>query len=1622
MKARKNRSRLSHRPALSSIAVAATLLAGGAQAAETNVFGTPIPPATVEGYTTVGSAQANINAVNAAISNATGGTIVDGNGAPVTGSTLQTSDNLIRAGATGNTFTNTIDLAATPETAGAGTGAASLGLSANTNGLDENDVPVSGNVTSSVTGSSVSASAGHFEDGNATVTGNTISASTQVNSGSTLLAGKVDGGQTSFNTPGSVTLGTAAAPLSTATGGIVATSVQRSDETADLSGYGSSARVDDNAITLTLTHPGTQTIEAGPVLADNGISATLKGNTARTTIDLQSGATPAFQGSAVLSNLQERNGGASAALAIDSYVGANIYSDDDGIVTLQGALSVSGNSIASAATGNEALGANGAAGNRILVGDQLSVTGASGAGTPQNSAAHNSGTLSSSVSADLAILNSQGNNFGADVLSGTAFSVISGAAQSLDGGSIGLSGNSISAAATGNAAASAIASGTGAAAFDATAAIANQQTNYGVDVSAETLYSVIGSETGWDGGVTHNSTVTLEGNSTSARASGNEVSQSISLAANSLGLGGGNAVLTGGTAPDGNVSAGGGATLSNLQANYNGSVSAVNADSVIGLDADSRAGGTGLGNVIANSTLSIAGNTQEAVALGSSAGNALSLAGNDVSTGAGIASVQIGDAQSPVSATLDSAIAGLIAGTHVAGSTLSVENNLQRAIGYGNSAANTLDVQANNVVGLAAGAGVASQVEYDPADGVAFNGSGDLPTVTAAYGILNSQSLQADVSAQAVGTPGQTGLGLIVEGNLTGSTARNDGNAFVGAAYGNDAVNRIALEATDLSSTGAGTTSVASATNVQAVAGGAEVLARAAGGNVVLTDIEDDVVNASVSTSGNTIQALAYGSRATTQLEAGGVDIETSTSTSSGASFGGGSLQANAAFTVQNAQSGQGSVVATQLDGSPASATSAAGVRLEIGTAASTAGDVQGPLRTELLNSTVAADGNTSSAGATSNSAANGLALDANSLATTSALQNFQVTNADVSAFIGLAGTEGASGGPFGYSVTGTDLSHSAGTFTGGTLSIDTLTGGAGGFALTSAQITYLQSQGWTLSGNTLTRDASGYVATAGEYGDADEGGSFVRGAATFSVPGTPNQGGVTLAVQSSTDAGYTAQVIGSTLSVSDNTTSGSVTGNSASNTLAVTANEIAHGTTQVTSAADSIGSAVVADHALSNVQQVTEGAALTSSVHGTFAIDVAADATIQDSALSVSGNSQRASAVANTASSSLSLAGTSVSAGSALSSVQGSEAAVAASSNLEVFAPAAVANSSVSLADNRNTALGVINDATNTLSVEATNVAPLGTGLANAQLQPGVATGDHVLSNLQTAETAVSSSAVTQLYNQDHAAEQTSGVVNSTVAISGNSTVSEASANRAVNAVSVEGAATLNASAGLVNTQQSSAEVTSTATTSATLSLTGNAVPASAALNGSSLSIDGNSTSALARGNSASNVLNASAGGSYGASSSAAGSALALGSGPSVGATAAVLNAQANSGNVSASSTGAAYQVALNAGAAAGAAVAGGTVGVTGNSVAASAYGNSATNALTLTALNTGAPGAGAPTAAVGNYQVNSGAITATASSVSYGIGVTGGVGGSTLRTTGNQVTANAVGNSAVSSILAAR
>lgn len=1565
-KNRKNHGHVAGTPVLGSVglAVLATLMAGGAQAADTAFSVGAGPTAvTTTGHQTVQSVQDKALPVTATASGHDIGVTVDG---PQAGTTNTATQNLVGASATGNTFGNSIDLSLTGGTGLPAEGAASLGVATN-----------SGVISSSANGNTVKVDLNGFSSGGASNTANVISASTTLNSGASSIAGTVPNDYSSA-TPGLTSLNySPVGSASNALGSIVVTSVQQG------TGAGSSAVADGNTVSLDLGSNGTNVVGSAPALDNNTVSATLKGNAATSTASIQAGGAPAFSGSAVLTNLQLNEGGGVTHTASNSgtVVGATIGSSGVGTAnTLQGALSVQGNSIASAATGNESLGAAGVAGNRILLGDGMSFTGSGG--PTSNTSTYNAGSLSVNVAADLAILNSQG-NVGVSLSSMTNGATVSALVQSVDGGSVALSGNSVTSSATGNAASSAIASGQNGASFTGTAAVANQQSNFGANVSAITGPSFIGAMTGQEDGTTNASTVAVSKNRSAATAYGNSINQSLSLEANALPLGG-TAILAGGQSPDGTVSASGAATVSNLQSSYAGAVDAANVGSIVGVSADSR----GIaGNTIRSSTLTASGNTQEAVGLSNSASNALSLTGTSAGSGAGIASVQTVDGASPVSAQLLGSTASLYAGTHVTDSTLSLANNLQRAIGYGNSAANALNVAANSVSVPSSGT---------PASAVIV-ATGLAGTVTAAYGVLNNQSVLGDVSATAMAiTAPVNAQTVLVEGNVTGSAVSNTGNAFVAAAYGNDATSAAKL-ALGTGATTVGFSSVANVTNAQAVTG-SEITATATGGTVVNTRIDDDVAASTVSTSGNQIQALAFGNRAAgNTLDVTGNTIATASATPrTGAVWSGAVLTTDASFSVQNAQSGSGTVTATQRDGLVGS-----------GTAASVLASIGG----SVAGSTVAANGNTSTATATSNSASNGLSIAANGLSSSSALQNFQTTSASVNALIGQAGVAGSPGtpaDPFSFNATGSGLVGSVVgsnvTLTGGTLTVATA-------GLTPAQIAYLTGNGWSVSGANISGPATllGTISLA-SYTAINGGGSALFAASIPGVPATaaiPNQGGVTVAVGGS--------VTGSQLSVNGNTTSGAVTGNSAANSASITGNAITAGSGQTVATAGVLaaGSGAQADNVLSNVQQVTGGSALTSDVHGTFAIDTAPTAAIAGSTLSVSDNSQRGSAVANTAVNSLGVAGTNLSATSALASQQSSTAAVAASSNLELYAPGAVSASSVDLSRNKNTSLGVINDATNALTVSAANVSPVGAAV-NAQLVAGTAVGDHVLSNSQTASTSVSSTATTRLYNQDQTAAATSGLVDSAVTITGNTTAAEASANRADNTVALSGAALQNANAGLSNAQASSAAVTANASTSATFNLAGSTPPATAAALNSGVTIDGNSTTALARGNVASNVLNVSAGSSYGTSTAATGGS-ALGG--STQATAAVLNTQANTGNVSATSTGS-YQVALNSvGTGAIPGLTDGTAAVTGNKVAAQAYGNSATNSITVTA-----PSTGRPTAAIGNYQSNSGTIVATATGVNYGIGITGATSGSSLRAAGNQVTATAVGNSAVSTIAAAR
>ncbi|CAM5318214.1 hypothetical protein ATER59S_00976 [Aquamicrobium terrae] len=1595
-----------------------SVVASGAFAADTKI--PDMATATASGHKTAVAVVSNTGGIEAEISNAHGGVTVTGTQA---GTSNTVTANTISAGATANEFSNKIDLSLIQEDevdAVNNGGVAALGVATNT-----------GVVKSLVESSSLSVDLTGFANGTAVNSDNTIRAQSTVNSGATSIAGTIPNGYAS-QTEGHSTTTFSSNPHA-AEGSIVASSVQMNSET------GHEAKADDNAIGLTLKSTLDNTVDSSPTLDRNTIDATMAVNSAASTIDLQRGGAPAFEGSAVVTNLQSNLGGSASASNLGSSIMATVTGTSGSVLnTLDGGLSVQGNTISSAASGNSSTGAAGVAGNRILIGDQLSVQGAKAA-DPGSTVAYGPlpGVTTADATADLVILNSQGNS-GVDgpltISSSTAGGVIGAQVDSLDGGTVTVTGNKVTSQASGNSASSAVLSGEGAAEFDASVALLSQQVNYFTNVAATTSNTVVTAVVGTAvDGMTNKSTVSVSGNRSAAAAYGNDVAQTIALEANTLNSDASLVNLTGGTTGatnDGNASATGAVTIANLQSSYHGNVTAANVNSVIGLDADTKVATPG--DVIASSTLSTDKNTQEAVALGSSATNQIGkltrdpltgeltapgLSANTVGGGAGIASVQIGDADSAVTATLSGASVGLIAGTHVEDDTLSVAGNLQRAIGYGTMGTNTLSVKANSV-NVADGG--------DGASGT-YNSSGDpfhqysnptvftQPTVEASFGVLNDQSIQNAVTASAMGL---TALG--VEGDLSGSTATNDKNALVAAAYGNDAVNGIALDATTLTTNGPA--SVAHVGNAQAVFGeDAAVLARAFGGvkpptndphvmEVIKTDIQRDVENSTISTSQNQVQALAVGSQASNSLGVSGNTIDTSGVTVPvGLSLSGDVLSTPTSFGVTNAQAGAGSVSASLLnDTDPKEATNSASVLTHI------RGDIKGSPDGTIERSTVASDENVLSAQATSNSAVNALGIKANDVATSSGVMNFQVTSADVSARIGVAGLEYIAPEPFilNATVSYDDNTESDGTWTwaGGHYRIS-----LGDPLLTSEVRWALEADGWSESGAYLQKAFEGGSITGVQPNTYQVSGT------TGGQEATPNFGGVTIVADG-------ASILGSTLSVDGNKVNGAVTGNSAANALSVEAGMIAGGSGLDISTASADGDlSTSADHSLLSQQFVDDGT-LESSVAGSFGIATAEDTAISGSSLSVSGNGQRASSVANTAANTLSLTGNDVSAGSALLSAQGSDASVKASSNVEVFAPAAVSSSSVEISGNTNTALGVINDATNTSTVSATNITTLGAGatpgeVGNAVLglnwdsDPGVeevtswtAEADHVLQNMQGATATVQSTAVTSLYNADGVATETSGLTASTFTMNGNVTYAEASANRAANTMTLDGSASQGASGGVFNLQTSEAAATANATTNAGLKLAGDAT--NPALFNSTVSLNNNSTTALAQGNSATNVLNSVAGANYGISTGVGGVQFAAADSSTVKATAAVLNVQTNSGDVKASSTGATYQVALNAGAG-GPDVSNGTVSVGGNSVAAQAFGNNAVNKISLSGLNTGTP-----TAALGNVQTNSGAITASVTGGQVGISSIGGANGSSFGVGGNTISANAVGNSVSNTI----
>ena len=492
--------------------------------------------------------------------------------------------------------------------------------------------------------------------------------------------------------------------------------------------------------------------------------------------------------------------------------------------------------------------------------------------------------------------------------------------------------------------------------------------------------------------------------------------------------------------------------------------------------------------------------------------------------------------------------------------------------------------------------------------------------------------------------------------------------------------------------------------------------------------------------------------------------------------------------------------------------------------------------------------------------------------------------------------------------------------------------------------------------------------------------------------------------------------VTSSSLAVERNTATATSIGNVAANEMSLSVNTLGNDSGHTDAVAGSIGSGygAAATLALANDQSIGHpiglGAPLTqisSAIYGKFVVNGYGG--LDDSSVSLSDNTQRATAVANTASNALTLSATSISAdngpaaGAAVSSIQFGQADVHATSAMRLVANGgSLTHSNASVSGNANQSVAVINDVANKLAISATGAGSLtgfdAIGSVNVY-GPPYATGDQSLANQQFASGSATADSITL----PKGVGGVQGLTASTLRVTGNLIRADATANQAINALTASAASGDARSGALTSTQMSVARVSATAeTTIAGLSNSG----ATAGVYDSALAIDTNTTAALARGNVADNAVSLA-----GANNpSSVPTVYASRYGSDVSAQVALVNSQTNLGSVKAIAISAPTPLNTPDGP-----TILSTIGVAGNIASAAAFGNVASNAASVSALGR------LPTAAVANVQSNRGAITAQVTGASYASQV-GALTSSARTLSGNQVVATATGNQATNVITSIR
>lgn len=1157
------------------------------------------------------------------------------------------------------------------------------------------------------------------------------------------------------------------------------------------------------------------------------------------------------------------------------------------------------------------------------------------------------------------------------------------------------------------------------------ASIGSAQSSVNATLTAS-VTSVDGFSTGSgaSGTALNDSTVRLSGNSQIATGVANSGSNTQSVSGNSIELA---------DAAAGEAQAGG-----NSASAVGGYVTASRQE-LAGDDAASVAASVAGGYVasvtgdIVGSTLRNDSNSAAALARGNEVVNSTTLDANSGTTDEGSGTAIAIASQQAITGSVD--INALVTGAAVVSNAINGDvTDSSRVTASGNR----LEANAAGNRGSNAIAASATTIDTSGAQPGSATNTGTEATADAGFAVANNQTVSFGTSITA-GLVDNADIGDVtrgasvltaISGEVDSSRVESNSNELIASATGNETLtggNSIALDGTNVSTN-------AAVANVQTMNG--DINALIGSGGIAPVPSETFPFTFGGTSTFVSMNNYTFNGQTAGSFE----DYENLVA-----------LNTNPSLTFDWNDDDGGTILVTAVGQTASQTTLDASYEIGGSAGSPASGGVMVTVGTNITDSTVAVNGNTTTGTVAGNKATNRITADATNLdggsTVTAASAATTETGIAAMADLAVANTQsvGASaelassvGGIFGISAEGVDFSTGLSNVDSSTLSV---------------------------SGNTLESIATGNSAANTARQSATNLSNTSAVANSQQMSGSISAD-VVLATDNPDEPALSGAfaVIGrdvtdSSVNVDGNTFAGAVTGNDATNRV------IAAGTSSLASgdgtsgavanpASDDDGDTFAvaqADHSLLNVQGLGAGANLQTNVDAGYGITTLGTgiggnggSDVESSTLSVSDNVQTASTTGNSASNQVGISGGSVATNGALLSVQEAQnASAGAQSTMTVGAPAANLDSSLSLNGNANSATSTMNTATNAMSVAAdTHLAsttvtggPSGTEGENAELSGSaignyVAQADFAVNNVQTVTGGnVSANATTDILNNDRGtAFPTDGIQQSTVNVDGNSTQATATSNRSVNSLTVA-ANSASASGGVLNQQANGATVQADATSDFGVLVAGYNAPVTdpSPVANSAVSVSGNGTVARAGGNSATNSLSAAATtfANDGAADGVGGAALNGAGSGTVQASYAVLNEQVNSGGITATATvtyGAGFDTLGDAPSITNAAVT-----VNGNSGTSVAYGNAATNQVTFAALNNpAAPGAVPTTTALGSTQLNTGNVSATTTaqdvglvSNAAGVGIgTGGVVQSGLSVNGNTFSAAAYGNSATNTL----